>query len=94
MRGIASLGASICFTVFSLVSIVLLLPSSNLSTQLETIALGTEIEDVPTLWSWATGEDEEHGVRLVVFGDSWVDDGQDGDMGRGKSWPQVLCEEV
>lgn len=93
MRPVASLGASICFTVFSLVSIILLLPSSDLSTQLETIVLEAGIDEIPALWPWS-GEDEENGVMLVVFGDSWVGDSQDGEMGRGKSWPQVLCEEV
>ena len=90
MRATTQVGASICLSVFSLVSIILLLPSSQVSTQLQKITLGT------TLWDWGSSEDDEYegdGVSLVVFGDSWVDDSDDGEK-KGRSWTEVLCEEV
>ena len=35
------------------------------------------------------------GMSLVVFGDSWVDNTvRVGEEARGKSWTEVLCEEV
>jgi hypothetical protein len=97
MRATTRVGASICLSVFSLVSIILLLPSSRVSTQLQKIALGTTLDDLPTLWNWGKdgeGENEGEGVRLVVFGDSWVGDDEDGVKGKGRSWAEVLCEEV
>ena len=97
MRATTRLGASICFSVFSLVSIILLLPSWQLSTQLQKITLGTTLENFPALWNWGTDTDDEtggEGVRLVVFGDSWVDNSLDEEKGKGLSWPEVLCEEV
>ncbi|KAG0652855.1 hypothetical protein D0Z07_0034 [Hyphodiscus hymeniophilus] len=102
MRPTTRVGASICLSVFSLVSIVLLLPSTRVSTQLQKITLGATLDDIPSLWLWGSTEDhgfEVDGVRLVVFGDSWVDDGDDGDDGvtggtRGTSWAEALCEEV
>ena len=96
MRAITRVGASICLSVFSLVSIILLLPSSRVSTQLQKIALGTTLDDFPTLWNWGKGAEDSdgEGVRLVVFGDSWVDDSGDGVKGKGKSWAEILCEEV
>jgi len=37
----------------------------------------------------------EGGLRIVVFGDSWVDNGADvGKKVRGKSWTEVLCDEL
>jgi len=48
----------------------------------------------PHYWKWGD-ELAEGGVRLVVFGDSWVDDTvQDGEKGKGRSWPGVFCDEV
>ena len=97
------LGASICLTVFSIVSIILLLPTSGfrLSMQLQKIALGTSIEEVAGLWDWTTEDgseednEEDGGIRLVVFGDSWVDDTvANGQAGKGRTWVEVLCEEV
>jgi hypothetical protein len=95
MRATTRVGASICLSIFSLVSIILLLPSSQVSSQLQKIALGTTLDDLPDLWNWAKAEDGEwdNGVRLVVFGDSWVDDG-DEMSGKGRSWAEVLCEVV
>lgn len=97
MRAVTRVGASICLSVCSLVSIILLLPSSQVSTQLQKIALGTTLDRIPTLWNWAAETDDQsegRGVRLVVFGDSWVDDSLDGESGKGKSWAQVVCDEV
>jgi hypothetical protein len=91
------LGASILLTVLSLVSIILLLPTSRVSTRLQKIALGSTIDS--SLWEWGSEEGEEDlggdGIRLVIFGDSWVDDTvENGQEGKGKSWGEVLCEEV
>lgn len=97
MRATTRVGASICLSVFSLVSIILLLPSSQVSTRLQKIALGTTLDDFPTLWNWGSASDDEsesEGIRLVIFGDSWVDDSADGVKGKGKSWAEVLCEEI
>lgn len=92
------LGASICLTVFSIVSIIMLLPSSQVSTQLQQITLGGSIDNVAALWDWGTDEGDEEekgGIRLVVFGDSWVDDTvENGQSGKGKTWVEVLCEVV
>jgi hypothetical protein len=98
--------ASVLLTLLSLVSIMLLLPRSRVD-QLQKITLGTTIDlgmgDM-VLWGWGSGEVEDdrveesgEGVRLVVFGDSWVDDSVNVEKegnGKGKSWPKVLCEEV
>jgi hypothetical protein len=93
------LGASILLTVLSLGSIILLLPTSRVSTRLQKIALSTTIDG--SLWSWGSGDEEieedlgGEGTRLVIFGDSWVDDTiENGQEGKGKSWGEVLCEEV
>lgn len=93
------LGASIVLTLLSLVSIVLLLPASRVSTRLQKIALGTTLDD--QMWSWSSSYDEGEedlggeGTRLVIFGDSWVDDTVEGGQdGKGKSWADYLCEEV
>ena len=97
MRAVTRVGASICLSVFSLVSIILLLPSSQVSTRLQKIALGTTLDKIPTLWNWGAETDDEtgaEGVRLVVFGDSWVASTLDEEKGKGKSWAEVLCEEV
>jgi hypothetical protein len=101
MRIHTRLGASVCLTVFSLVSIILLLPSSQVSTHLQKLALGTSIDKyTDKLWNWGSDVDEdddiEDGIRIVVFGDSWVDDTveESANNGKGKSWAEVLCEEV
>ncbi|KAF8863609.1 hypothetical protein BDZ45DRAFT_798197 [Acephala macrosclerotiorum] len=94
------LGASILLTVLSLVSITLLLPSSKVK-QLQKVTLGTTIE-YSDLWKWGLtdgvvgeGEDNGNGIRLVIFGDSWVDDLiEEGHGGKGNNWPQVLCDEI
>lgn len=93
------LGASILLTVLSIISICLLLPDSKVR-QLQKITLGTTIE-YTDLWKWGSeddvddNEDNRNGVRLVIFGDSWVDDLiEEGQGEKGNTWPQVLCEEV
>ncbi|KAE8452862.1 hypothetical protein EG329_013134 [Mollisiaceae sp. DMI_Dod_QoI] len=94
------LGASILLTVLSLVLITLLLPSSK-AKQLQRVTLGTTIE-YSDLWRWGSDEDVDeeeedngNGIRLVVFGDSWVDDViEEGQEGKGNNWPQVLCDEI
>lgn len=92
---------SIILTSLSLVSIILLLPEKH-SKQLQQIALGTNIDNFGGVWGWGGEEVEDDrveetggGIRLVVFGDSWVDDSvEKGSSGKGRSWPEVLCEEV
>lgn len=94
------LGASILLTVLSIVSICLLLPNSKVK-QIQKITLGTTIE-YTDLWKWGSDvfvdeeeEDNGNGIRLVIFGDSWVDDlVEEGHQGKGNNWPHVLCEEV
>lgn len=94
------LGASILLSVLSIISICLLLPSSRVR-KLQEITLGTTI-DYTDLWNWSSDEvfddeeeDNENGIRLVVFGDSWVDDWSDGGQeGNGNNWPQFLGDEV
>jgi hypothetical protein len=95
-RALTRLGASVFLTVLSLVSIILLLPSSKVSIKLQKIALGQSIDDYGGLWDWVSGDDDvEGGARLVVFGDSWVDDTiEDSESGKGRSWAEVLCEVV
>ncbi|ESZ92884.1 hypothetical protein SBOR_6747 [Sclerotinia borealis F-4128] len=86
--------------VLSLMTILALLPHSQYTEHLRKIEIGgTSINDVTVgLWDWASGDDDgegDEGVRLVVFGDSWVDDRieKNGD-GKGRSWTEVLCEEL
>jgi hypothetical protein len=95
-RALTRLGASVFLTVLSLVSIILLLPGSNVSIKLQKIALGESIDNYGGLWDWVSGDDAvEGGARLVVFGDSWVDDTiEDSGSGKGRSWTEVLCEVV
>ncbi|KAF7916966.1 uncharacterized protein EAE98_010397 [Botrytis deweyae] len=102
MRAFTRLGASVFAMVLSLMTILALLPQSRYTEHLRKIEIGgTSINDVTDgLWDWASGDDdggdgEEGGVRLVVFGDSWVDDTieENGD-GKGRSWTEVLCEEL
>jgi len=93
------LGASIVLTLLSIISIIVLLPPSRVSTRLQKIALGTTIDT--SLWSWSSSNEELEedlggdGTRLVIFGDSWIDDTiEDGQEGKGRSWADYLCEEV
>lgn len=94
------LGASILLSLLSIVSICLLLPSSKVK-QLQIVTLGTSIE-YSDLWKWGGSdlveneeEDNGNGIRLVILGDSWVDDWvEEGQDGTGNNWPHVLCDEV
>lgn len=92
------LGASILLVVFSLLATVIFLNRAPVSTQLEIIRLGASSH---RLWGWSAGgqeqNDVEGGIRVVVFGDSWVGDGIEKGLegkGKGKSWPEVLCDQV
>jgi hypothetical protein len=90
--------ASVVLTFMSLMSIMLLLPRSRVD-QLQKITLGTTMDGI---WKWGNGEVEDYkveetggGIRLVVFGAGWVNDEvEKGGSGKGRSWPEVLCEEV
>lgn len=97
------LAGAVLLTMLSIISIIILLPNSRVSTHLQKITLGTTIDNYADLWKW--GQDDElkdgekedvgGGIRIVVFGDSWVDDlVAKKQKGKGKGWPQVLCEEV
>ncbi|KAJ8062685.1 hypothetical protein OCU04_009207 [Sclerotinia nivalis] len=101
MRALTRLGALVFAMVLSLMTILALLPQSRYTEHLKKIGIGgTSINDVTDgLWSWANGDDveegEESGVRLVVFGDNWVDDTVEvNEDGKGRSWTEVLCEEL
>jgi hypothetical protein len=99
MRVHTRLGASILLTLLSLVTLVLLLPSAGV-TGLHRIAVGTSIDQYAGgLWKWVNGKQQDDSpVRIVVFGDSWVDgageEKDDAAVGRGKSWAASLCEVV
>jgi hypothetical protein len=97
------LGASIFLTILSLATVILLLvrSNSNVHTQtdlvLQKIGLGS-VEGYTDLLRWGTTEDDEddevekgEGMRVVVFGDSWVSD--EHGIG-GRSWAGILCQEV
>jgi len=96
-------GLSVCMTVFLILSIILLLPTSRYS-QLQRIPFGSTLQNYKDgLWNgWGkNGTDEDYEdegedrVRLVVFGDSSVDDTvEEGQIGKGMTWVDVLCEEV
>lgn len=99
MRIRTRLGVSVCLSVCSLVAIALLLPSSvNVSARLQRIALGasSSVADHAGWWGWGgRAKEGAVSVRLVVFGDSWVDNTVvDGEDGKGTSWTEVLCDEV
>lgn len=98
MRAFTRLGALVFATVLSFITILTILPQSRYTEHIRKIEIGgTSINDVTGgLWDWASGDDgEEGGVRLVVFGDSWVDDRiEENGSGKGRSWTDVLCEEV
>lgn len=86
------LGVSVFATVLSLTTVMLLLMRSNVHTQLTKIGLSSGILG----WGKKEGEVKNgEGARVVVFGDSWVDGtAVEGEEGRGRSWPRVLCDEV
>ncbi|CAG8951063.1 hypothetical protein HYFRA_00006461 [Hymenoscyphus fraxineus] len=88
-----------CFTlpffmsILSLTTILLVLARQKDSTLIPSPILNTG-----SLFGWGAKEEEkvkEARVRMVVFGDSWVDDRPESGMsGRGKSWVRVACEEI
>src|SRR4051812_22157524 len=84
---------SICLSLFLLAFISLLFPESRVGSRLHKIAFTTAIDK-----SRNCGAAEpvvEKGLRLVVFGDSWVDNTIEiGEEGKGRSWTEVLCDEV
>ncbi|KAK0104014.1 hypothetical protein ONS96_005119 [Cadophora gregata f. sp. sojae] len=93
------LAGAVLLTVLSILSICLLLPKSRVGTRLQNVTLGTAIENYSSLWRWhedsSSGEEDiGGGIRLVVFGDSWVDDTPENQGNKGKSWPEVMCEEI
>jgi hypothetical protein len=92
------LGASILLTILSLISIIILLPTSRVSTHLRKIpGLNTTINNYAGLLNWATSDQPQvgSGIRMVVFGDSMVDSKiEKGEGGKGRSWTEVLCQEV
>jgi hypothetical protein len=99
MRLHTRFGLSVCATVFLIVSIILLLPTSSITPQLQKIPFGNAIENYRNgFWNgWGPLDEDEYedGMRLVVFGDSWVDSSVDvNDIGKGLNWVDVLCEEV
>ncbi|PQE10532.1 Esterase SGNH hydrolase-type protein [Rutstroemia sp. NJR-2017a BVV2] len=94
-------GALVFAAILSLLTILTLLPETRVTEHFRKIEIGgTSLNDVSDkVWDWASGGDdddeEEGGVRLVVFGDSWVDDTiEEYADGKGKSWTEVLCEEL
>ncbi|PQE30019.1 SGNH hydrolase-type protein [Rutstroemia sp. NJR-2017a WRK4] len=100
MRAFTRLGALVFAAILSLLTILTLLPETRVTEHFRKIEIGgTSLNDVSDkVWDWAAGGDddgEEGGVRLVVFGDSWVDDTiEEFADGKGKSWTEVLCEEL
>ncbi|KAH8811827.1 hypothetical protein F5884DRAFT_291932 [Xylogone sp. PMI_703] len=94
MRLHSRLGASLLLSLLSLVTVVLLLPRSNIGSKLQEVALS---KDYKNLWNWVSQDDLDggDGLRLVVFGNSWADDiVEEGDTGKGISWVKVLCHEI
>jgi len=97
MRFHTRLGLATCVSFLSIVTLILLIPDARVD-QLQKIALGAGI-DKYTLWRWRSASEDGtvSSLRLVVFGDSWVDDRdnvQNTEIGKGGSWADVLCEEV
>ncbi|KAH7351159.1 hypothetical protein BKA65DRAFT_476491 [Rhexocercosporidium sp. MPI-PUGE-AT-0058] len=94
------LAGTVLLTVLSMFSICLLLRNSRVGTHLQKISLGTTIDNYSSLWSYHEDQSSEEedvggGIRLVVFGDSWVDDTiEENQGGKGKSWPEVMCETI
>jgi hypothetical protein len=95
MRMHTRLGASIVFAVFSIITVILLLPNSGV---LHRIPLKSSLDQYAGgLWQWASGKgkDGADNLRVVVLGDSWVDiNYEDSAAEKGNSWPGVFCEEV
>lgn len=60
-------------------------------------AVDTHLKSITLVWKEDVEEltFDDEGVRLVVFGDSWVDSTVDaGHEGKGQGWTTTLCGEV
>lgn len=101
MRLQTRLGASILLTLLSLVTIIILLPTSRVTAGLQ-VALSKPIDEYTSgWWTWVRGGKAVNSIAIVVFGDSWVyGNGEEkgwkaGDgEGRGRSWASWTCEDV
>ncbi|KAK6602508.1 hypothetical protein H4I95_06445 [Botrytis cinerea] len=84
MRAFTRLGASVFAMVLSLMTILALLPQSRYTEHLRKIEIGgTSINDVTDgLWDWASGDDGGDGEEA------------ENEDGKGRSWTEVLCEEL
>ncbi|KAH8599415.1 hypothetical protein B0O99DRAFT_537622 [Bisporella sp. PMI_857] len=86
------LGVFVCLTVVLWLFISFLLLVGRVRLQLQRIDVPGRIRD---WWQCHDEITDEEGVRVVVFGDSWVDDTvQDGESGRGKSWVEIFCDKI
>lgn len=88
------LGATVFLAVLSLVSIILLLVGrSGVHAHLKKIGLSGSLSMDVLGWRKKGGNDNR--ARVIVFGDSWVDDSiSEGEDGKGENWTKVLCDEV
>jgi len=102
MRAFNRFGGLVVFAVATFFILAVYLNSRTISTRLESFGLGEYI------WDWNNSNDTQ--LAVVVFGDSWVDDGivlggggmfgLGGSKGskrpdlQGPSWTEVLCKEV
>lgn len=90
MHAFHRFGALVGISILSFITIALLLPS-RISTRIQGIGKGVYLD-------WTKGSKDS--LNIVVFGDSFADDGSLYGQGRpsereqGKGWTQVLCEEV
>ena len=84
-------GVFVCLTVGIWVFLSVTLYFTKARLNFQQIGIGSSISKI---WKWRNNEIEGR-VRLVVFGDSWVDDTvQEGEGGKGKSWTEVFCQQV
>lgn len=95
MRMHTRLAGAIVFAVFSIITVILLLPNSGV---LHRIPLKSSLDQYAGgLWQWASGKgkDGTDNLRVVALGDSWVNvNDEDTAAGKGDSWPGVFCGEV
>lgn len=84
------LGLPALLTVAFLLTVTSLFFRSNVTTHFKQISILAD-----ELWSDDEESEVDQGVRLVVFGDSWVDNTiEPKHEGKGRSWTTILCEEV
>lgn len=101
MRAFSRFGILVIGAAVSLIVIAFLLSSRAVTTRLDSFGLSDYI------WDWSNPNNTE--LAVVVFGDSWVDDGialqneggsfmLGGESSRhplqGDSWTKVLCNQV